>query len=47
MGMDEREVKKEGIYVYLQMIYVVVQQKPTQHYKATILQLKILFFKKK
>ena len=42
-GWMRRRLKKEGIYVYLQMIYVVVQQKPTQHCKATILQLKIFF----
>ena len=33
------------IYV-LQMIHIVVQQKPTQYYKAIILQLKILKIKK-
>ena len=31
--------KKEGIYVYIQLTHFVVQQKLTQHYKATIGQL--------
>ena len=39
-GVWER-LKREGIYVYLWLIHVVVWQKPTQHRKATILQLKI------
>ena len=34
-------LKKGGIYVYLQMIHAVVQQKPPQHYNAIIHQLKI------
>ena len=29
---------REGIYVYIQLSHLVVQQKPTQHHKATILQ---------
>ena len=33
--------EKEGTYVYLWLIHVVVWQKPTQHCKAIILQLKI------
>ena len=33
--------KREGLYVYLWLIHVVIQQKPTQHCKAIILQLKI------
>jgi len=33
---------KKGIYVYLQRIYDVIQQKTTQHCKAIILQLKKL-----
>ena len=33
--------KREGIYVYLWVIQVDVWQKPTQYYKAIILQLKI------
>ena len=32
---------QEGICVYLWLIHVVLWQKPTQHYKAIILQLKI------
>ena len=33
--------KKEGIYVYIWMIYFVVHQKLIQHCKAIILQFKI------
>ena len=33
--------KREGTYVYLWLIHTVVRQKPTQHCKAIILQLKI------
>jgi len=33
--------KREGIYVYLWVIQADVWQKPTQYYKAIILQLKI------
>ena len=33
--------KREGIYVYLWLIRVVVPQKPTQHFKAIIFQLNI------
>ena len=36
-------LKTEGIHVFLQLIHVVAQQKPTQHCKAIILQLKINF----
>ena len=32
---------REGTYVYLWLIHVDVWQKPTQHYKEIILQLKI------
>ena len=40
-GQGER-LRREGggFYVYLGLIDVVVQQKPVQHYKAIILQLK-------
>ena len=38
-GVGER-LKKEGTYIYLQLIRVVVWGKPTQHCKAIILQLK-------
>ena len=40
--MDGREVQEGGMYVYLWLIHIVVWQKPTQHCKAIILQLKIL-----
>ena len=33
-------LKKEGIYAYLQLIHIVVQQKVAQHCKANILPLK-------
>ena len=39
-GVGER-LKREGIYVYLQPIQVIIQQKPTQYCKAIVLQLKI------
>jgi hypothetical protein len=40
--------KRERTYVYLWLIHVNVWQKPTQYYKAIILQLKIkIFFLKK
>ena len=32
--------KREGIYVYIQLIHFIVQQKLTQHCKATLPQLK-------
>ena len=34
-------LRRKGIYVYLQLIHIVVQQKPTQHCRAIIFQLKI------
>ena len=34
-------VKREGTYVYLWLIHVVVWQKTAQYYKTIILQLKI------
>ena len=40
MGMGER-LKREGIYVYTQLIHTVVQKKLAQHCKAILLQ----FFK--
>ena len=40
-GKARRRLKRKGIYVYVQGISVVVQQKLTQQCKATILQLKI------
>ena len=35
-----RKSKEEGIYVHVQLIHFAVQQKLTQHWKATILQKK-------
>ena len=40
-------LNREGIYVYIQLIYVVTQQKPTQHCKAIFPQLKNKFRKKR
>ena len=37
-----RRLKKEGTYIYLWLIQVIVWQKPIQHCKAIILQLKLL-----
>ena len=34
--LNGKEIQKEGIYVYIQLIHFAVQQKPTQHFKATI-----------
>ena len=39
-GMQGRRSKRKGIYVYIQLTYLIVQQKLTQHCKATIPQLK-------
>ena len=39
-----RRTGEEGTYVYLWLIHVDVWQKPTQHCKAIILQLKISNF---
>ena len=44
---DGRDVQEEGVSVYLHLIHVDVRQKPTQHCKAIILQLKINFKKTK
>ena len=33
-----RRLEREGIYVYIQLIHIVVKQKLTQHCKAIILQ---------
>ena len=35
---------RQGTSVYLWLIHIHVWQEPTQHYKAIILQLKIIFF---
>ena len=40
------KTRREGTYVYLWLIHVVVCQKPT-HCQAIILQLKIIFNEKK
>ena len=37
--------RREGTYVYLWIIHIVVWQKPTHYFKAIILQLKIHFLK--
>ena len=37
------DFKREGIYVSLGLIHIIVWQKPTQHCKAIILQLKTDF----
>ena len=39
-GLEWGRVKREEIYVYLELTHVAVQQKLTQLSKATILQLK-------
>ena len=33
--------KRDGTYVYLRLTHIVVWQKPTQHCKAVVLQLKM------
>ena len=42
---DGGRFRKERSYVYLWLIHIDVWQKPTQHCKAIILQLKIKFLK--
>ena len=37
-----RKSKKEGIYAYIYLIHFAVQQKLIQHYKATMLQEKLI-----
>ena len=39
-GSVGRSFKREGTDVYLRLIHVVIRQKPIQHYKTVILQLK-------
>ena len=36
--LNGNRIQKEGIYVYIQLIHFVVQQKLTRHGKATLLQ---------
>ena len=43
VGEMAGKFKREGTYVYLWLIHVDVLQKPAQHCKAIILQLKINF----
>ena len=40
-GGGRSEAPEGGIYIYLELIHIVVQQKLTQHGKAIILQLQI------
>jgi len=40
------KLAREGIYEYLGLIHIVVCQKPKQHYKAIIFQLRIKIFLK-
>ena len=40
-GRGGGRFNREGTYVYLRLIHVVIWQKPAQHCKAIILQLKI------
>ena len=37
-GREAQEGEDMGLYVYIQLIHVVIQQKLTQHCKAIILQ---------
>ena len=41
MGWEVGEFKREGMYVYLWLIHIIVWQKPTQYCKAIILQLNL------
>jgi len=45
-GQVGGSLSKEGIYVYLELIHIVVWQKPIQHCKTIILQLNF-FLKEK
>ena len=42
-GGGAERLEKEGLYECLQLNHAVVQQEPTHHSKAIILQLKIKF----
>ena len=44
-GVRRGRLQKEGTYVYLRLIHIVVWQKPTQYCKAIILHLIIDFLK--
>ena len=37
-GGAGREAKRDRIYIYIKLIHLAVQQKPTQHCKAIIFQ---------
>ena len=41
MGWEVGEFKRDGMYVYLWLIHIIVWQKPTQYCKAIILQLNL------
>ena len=36
--LNEKEIHKRGMYVYVELIHFAVQQKLAQHCKATLLQ---------
>ena len=40
-GVGRGRLMRKGIYVYIRLIHSVTQQKPAQHRKASILQIKI------
>ena len=40
-GWRGGRLRREGIYIHLYLIYVVVQKKPTKHFKTFVFQLKI------
>ena len=42
MLSKKKGFKREGTYVYLWLIHADARQKPTQYYKAIILQLKTI-----
>ena len=45
LSKKKKGFKREGMYVYLWLIHADEWQKPTQYYKAIILQLKTIFKK--
>ena len=42
--LNEKDLQKEGVYVYAWLIHFAVQQKLTQHCKAIILHLYIYIY---
>ena len=44
-GAVRRRFRREGTYVYVWLIHFVVQQKLTQHYKASIPPSKKMFYR--